>query len=116
MSGEQRGLRNPGPPCRFPGPASSPVPLPATEHSDESPLLLRDRAVSGVLLAHHAAFPEPPTPAAHAQLVALGTHHPSQQLVPDGHRHSEARVESAARVWKFLNPTVCDKQADSWLS
>lgn len=35
-------------PCRFPSPAASLVPLPVTEHSDESPLFLRDRAVSGV--------------------------------------------------------------------
>ena len=54
--------------------------------------------------------------AAHTHHVALGTHHPSQQLLPDHHLHSKARAESATCVWKFLSPTVSDKLADSWLS
>jgi hypothetical protein len=47
--------------------------------------------------------------AAHTHHFALGTHHPSQQLMPDHYCQGKARAESGTCIWKFLNPTVSGK-------
>lgn len=79
------------------------------KHSDESPLLLRDRAFLDVSLAQHFTFPETSMLAAHTCHVALGTHHPSQQLMPDLYCQGKAGAASGTCVWKALSWTVSDK-------
>ena len=47
--------------------------------------------------------------AAHTCHVALGTHHPSQQLMPDLYCQGKAGAASGTCVWKALSWTVSDK-------